>query len=191
MSAPVISSSCSVCGISLPPGKAHCGAVPVQGHAPAKQAKPRFGRGPRAPLNKVNRERKARVNATTFSDQSRLVRTLPCCACGKRPPSDPAHERSRGAGGKDRDCVPLCSGVHGCHRRQHDQGILTFEAAQTEGFAIGNVRCATLAEVASYAADMVRDHLCHEYPEQEKAGSIRCIVCHEPIHGEHEGLVAP
>lgn len=185
---------CSVCKATSGPGRACCGLPVVVVVAPEAPAKPRFGRGPRARIQPVNRERKARVGATAFSDQSRLVRTLPCCSCGKRPPSDPAHERSRGAGGKDRDCVPLCGGVHGCHRRQHDQGIQTFEAiqvAQCGGFSVGDVRCATLKEVASYCADMARDHLCYEYPEQERAGSIRCLVCHEPIHGEHEGLAAP
>jgi hypothetical protein len=164
-----------------------CGAL-VSQLAEPKPPRPKFGRGPRASLPRVNRERKARVDAGTFGPQSRLVRTLVCCSCEKRPPSEAAHERSRGAGGKDSACVPLCGGIHGCHRRQHDKGILTFEAAQIEGFKIGDVRCATLAEVASYCADMVENHLCYEWPEAHQ-GAMRCLVCRLPI--AEEGQVRP
>jgi len=39
--------------------------------------------------------------------------------------SDPAHVRSRGAGGTRRDLVPLC---RACHMAQHSEGIRSFEA---------------------------------------------------------------
>lgn len=77
-------------------------------------------------VNPVNKERRTRVRAETFGPQAALCRTLPCCVCRRPAPSDPAHVRSRGAGGKDRGNVtPLC-------RYHHDEegrvGILTFQA---------------------------------------------------------------
>ena len=51
---------------------------------------------------------------------------MPCAACGKAPPSDPAHVRSRGAGGLDHaNVVPLC---RKCHIEQGGAGIKTFQA---------------------------------------------------------------
>ena len=46
---------------------------------------------------------------------------------GRRVPprSDPAHMKSRGAGGDARHLVPLC---RDCHMRQHSKGIITFFA---------------------------------------------------------------
>ena len=43
------------------------------------------------------------------------ARALPCVACGARPPSDPHHVTSRGAGGHDEDAnlMPLCRKHHG------------------------------------------------------------------------------
>lgn len=77
-------------------------------------------------VNPVNKERRARVNATTFGPQAVLCRTLPCCVCHRPGPSDPAHVRSRGAGGKDRaNVVPMCR-FH--HSEQGAIGIRTFQA---------------------------------------------------------------
>lgn len=56
-----------------------------------------------------------------FGPQAKLCRTLPCCACGSPPPSDPDHVRTRGAGGKDLgNVVPLC---RRCHSQRHDLGL--------------------------------------------------------------------
>ena len=74
----------------------------------------------RARLPYQNRERRASTRAKAFGPQSELCRTLPCAACGDPPPSDPAHVRSRGAGGQDLDnVVPLCRADH---IRQHAHG---------------------------------------------------------------------
>lgn len=37
-----------------------------------------------------------------------------CCVCGARPPGDPSHVHSRGAGGPDTkwNVVPMCRGHH-------------------------------------------------------------------------------
>lgn len=77
-------------------------------------------------LNPVNRERRARRRAEQFSHQAARCRTMDCCACGRPGPSDPAHVRSRGAGGRDKgNIVPLC---RPCHNLQHAKGMKTFEA---------------------------------------------------------------
>ena len=48
---------------------------------------------------------------------------MSCHTCGKWGPSDPAHMRSRGAGGTSEHLVPLC---RDCHMEQHTNGIKTF-----------------------------------------------------------------
>ena len=52
------------------------------------------------------------------------IRDITCFAygCGFSP-CDPAHVKSRGAGGTYRDIIPLC---HRHHQEQHTIGILTF-----------------------------------------------------------------
>ncbi len=53
------------------------------------------------------------------------TRDLSCVCCGAAGPSDPAHIKSRGAGGKnDGDSViPLC---RSCHVKQHLMGMCHF-----------------------------------------------------------------
>ncbi len=54
-----------------------------------------------------------------------LTRQQRCRACGKSPPNDPAHIRSRGSGGGDRledgtpNVIALC---RTCHQIQHAHG---------------------------------------------------------------------
>ena len=48
----------------------------------------------------------------TPEDHLNTVRSQPCCICGARPPSDPHHTRSRGAGGLDGGAIPLCRAHH-------------------------------------------------------------------------------
>ena len=60
-----------------------------------------------------------------------FVRQLPCVACGKAAPSEPAHVRTGTDGGVgmkpgDRYAVPLCTA---CHAKQHRIGELTFWSA--------------------------------------------------------------
>ena len=60
-----------------------------------------------------------------------FVRQLPCVACGKAAPSEPAHVRTGTDGGigikpGDRYAVPLCTT---CHGEQHRVGELTFWSA--------------------------------------------------------------
>lgn len=74
----------------------------------------------------ANAERRARAFEEDFGGEARVkwVRLQECVVCG-RWPSECAHVRSRGAGGKAADIVPLCIG---CHRQQHDLGRRRFEA---------------------------------------------------------------
>lgn len=51
------------------------------------------------------------------------IRAMDCAACGVPGPSDPAHIRSRGAGGHDEwnNVLPLC---RPCHTLQHSRGFV-------------------------------------------------------------------
>lgn len=55
-----------------------------------------------------------------------LVRQMPCKACGKPPPNDPDHIKTRGAGGTDdlSNLQALCR-IH--HIERHTIGIKTFQ----------------------------------------------------------------
>ena len=121
-------------------------------------------------VNPVNRERKAKRNAACFGPQARLCRTLPCVACGRRPPSDPHHVLSRGAGGKDADTCSLC---RRCHDLLGSIGQETFE----KRFGISLEVC------ASYAKDALRDHDCLVFPESVGV-EVRCHVCRAGINAE-------
>ena len=52
-------------------------------------------------------------------------RNMPCDICGRQPPGDPSHIRSRGAGGPDEDwnLVAMC---RECHTQWHHFGWATF-----------------------------------------------------------------
>ena len=120
-------------------------------------------------VNPVNRERKERVNASTFGPCARLARLTPCCVpgCKAMPPGDPCHVRSRGSGGKDwANVVPMC-------RRHHDEqgamGISSFESRYQIHLEV----------VAGFIAEAVRDHSCEAWAERTKAGT-RCAVCLKP-----------
>lgn len=53
------------------------------------------------------------------------VRNLSCVVCGKPPPNDPAHIKSKGSGGGDYlwNLIPLCR-KH--HSEQHSFGLYRF-----------------------------------------------------------------
>ena len=78
----------------------------------------------RTRVKAVNPERAAARRAVQFGAQADLCRTLPCCACGLTGGSDPHHEPTRGAGGVDKDTVPLC---RPCHDYRHDHGLAALE----------------------------------------------------------------
>lgn len=76
-------------------------------------------------LRSRNPERAARRRERDFGPLAEYVRGLACASCGAPAPSDPAHVKSRGAGGHATlengagNLVPLC---RLCHTKQHAQG---------------------------------------------------------------------
>jgi len=79
------------------------------------------------PMTRHKREPDARRRVQHLA----FVRQLPCVACGKAAPSEPAHVRTGTDGGVgvkpgDRYAVPLCAA---CHAKQHRVGELTFWSA--------------------------------------------------------------
>lgn len=66
-----------------------------------------------------NARRLKRLRSAQFGPQAALCRTMPCCACHKPAPSDPHHLKTRGAGGDDSFCIPLC---RFCHDALHHDG---------------------------------------------------------------------
>ena len=76
-----------------------------------------------SPMLKSKKEKQKERRERQFGPKADWIRTLPCAACGRDGPSDPAHMRSRGAGGTSDHLVPLC---RMCHTEQHAKGIKTF-----------------------------------------------------------------
>lgn len=99
---------------------------------PAPKPTPKIKKAPKGlkptKLPPINTERKKRAFKINFGGQYRdFIASLPCDVCEKRPPSDPAHLTSRGAGGKASDQAPMC---RTCHRGydNHDPAIRIHEA---------------------------------------------------------------
>ena len=76
-------------------------------------------------IRRRNEERLSKQRERDFGELAEYVRGLSCAACGYPAPSDPAHVRSRGAGGHarlpngDGNLLPLC---RICHTEQHSGG---------------------------------------------------------------------
>lgn len=113
----------------------------------------------KTPLRQINPERRAKRKAEQFGPQAKLCRRLPCAACGRLGPSDPAHVISRGAGGGDRgNVIPLCksdprTGYVGCHDDQHrgGWGAVIPAAALGDGFDRARLHFHVLAWAQGYA----------------------------------------
>lgn len=121
-------------------------------------------------VNPINRERKAKLSAQNFGPCSRMARLSPCVVktCKRLPPHEPAHVRSRGAGGQDfANVVSMCT-PH--HREQHDSGIQSFQARYG----------LDLEAEANAIAVAVANHECDDWPELTRQG-LRCAVCLKPI----------
>ena len=93
-------------------------------------------------INPVNVERAAKRRAEDFGDLADFVRSMDCCSGRCAGPSDPAHIRSRGAGGKawthegEPNIIPLC---RRCHTRQHAHGWAEIMGPLALGLAVGEV----------------------------------------------------
>ena len=94
----------------------------------------RTGLKRKTPLRRRKPERAPKLRAEDFGVQAAYCRTLPCCICarpGNPNPTEsyalygsvPHHDPSRGAGGTDKDAVPLC---HEHHDEFHTVGRKTF-----------------------------------------------------------------
>jgi hypothetical protein len=121
-------------------------------------------------VNPVNKPRLEARHALAFGPCSRLARLSTCVVktCRSMPPGDPAHVRSRGAGGGDwANVVPMCR-AH--HSEQHAKGVAQFEADHK----------LDLAKEAAAIALAVKDHECDDWPELAKGG-LRCAVCLKTI----------
>lgn len=90
--------------------------------APGTKPMKRGGR-----VRAVNPKRRKALSEEQFGEKAVWIRAMPCCVCGYRPPSDPHHVKSRGAGGRAEDVVPLC---RLCHDWIHASGRYSFERAK-------------------------------------------------------------
>lgn len=93
----------------------------------------------KARMKKVNKERLEKRRAEEFGPQAQLCRESACCVPGCRlsgtatgHKSHPHHIKTRAAGGRDSDTVPLC-GFH--HAQVHRWGVGTFEELHGISFA--------------------------------------------------------
>lgn len=90
-------------------------------------------------IRAVNPERKAKRYARDFGDLAAYIRERSCCTCGKSGPSDPAHVKSRGAGGHawtdggSGNIIPLC---RACHGLQHAKGWAALADEMNPGFCM-------------------------------------------------------
>lgn len=76
------------------------------------------------------------------------IQALPCAVCGKKPPSDVHHWRSRGSGGHD-DLTNLLSLCRREHVKVHQMGRITFWE---------RYRVQILMHLERYNLPMLEDH---------------------------------
>lgn len=88
----------------------------------------RPGKAPqrKTPIRERNPKRAAKKEQECFGPHAKYVRTLPCLLCGG--PSEAAHVRSVGAGGKaEANLVNLCADHHRLGKDNLHDGIETFQ----------------------------------------------------------------
>ncbi len=153
--------------LGLAPSKREEPAGPLVPFVPVK-SKPKAEKPPRKPMTKRTEERPPEKHGPCAN----MAKLLPCCRCARNPPSDPAHLLGVGAGGLDlANVVPLCKGPLGCHRFQHDIGVLEFE--RRTGLH--------LQTIANEVAQKVAEHACADFPDEAEKF---CLVCEERIDGK-------
>ena len=86
---------------------------------------------PAARIPRTVARRKPKLDSHRRGQHLSFIRQLPCVACGRAAPSEPAHVRTGTDGGVglkpgDRYTVPLCTA---CHAKQHRIGELSFWSA--------------------------------------------------------------
>lgn len=147
---------------------------------PLSRPTPRLPKPPK-PLGE-NKARKAKRRAETFGPQAEACRRRPCSVPGCRNrPSVPHHTRSRGAGGLDDVCAPVCW-EHHCH--VHDHGLKAFEA---------RFHVDLEAEAAKLTQELAakKSHDCEENARlvEREPGLVsfyRCTVCNYVLPDEQQ-----
>jgi hypothetical protein len=83
-----------------------------------------------ARLRPINPERRAKLFKKHYDSKEYVehLHAMPCAICGEYGWTEAAHTKSRGAGGKASDLVPLCGnhlGMVGCHQLfdSHDEEV--------------------------------------------------------------------
>lgn len=125
-----------------------------KGTGPLERRAPRLKKPPQ-PIKARNEKRATARRAEAFGEQAALCRRRPCAVPGCRNrPSVPHHTLSRGAGGKDSACVPLCWN----HHEEAHHGQASFELRY--GLDLGAEASKLAAELAARAT-----HDCEENAE--------------------------
>lgn len=153
--------------------------------------KPARAPAPKKPLPKVHPERAAQRKAVQEGPQFALCKKRSCCACGGGWGVTGHHVTSRGAGGLDEDCAPLCIE---CHSVFHAEGIDGLKRRHGEDVDLDAAVLAMRAEVAARAA---RGHDCEERARLIEDGTpgrercfYRCEVCGYVLPDEQEDAPA-
>lgn len=97
------------------------------------------------PLRRINPGRAAARRRRDFGPQAEWAVDQPCAVCGEPAPSEPSHVRSRGAGGRAADIVPMC---HRCHTHWH---LGRLEQQRTDLEALARARARTWEGLAPEA----------------------------------------
>lgn len=117
-------------------------SAPIRRGAPPRRRTPL--RASTTPIRKFNPERRARLRAEQYGPHGEWLKTLECWICWllgirQSTPTVPGHvAHTRGAGGKARDCSPLCvdheNEWHSIGRRTFDERYDTDMALVAEGY---------------------------------------------------------
>jgi hypothetical protein len=148
---------------------------------PIERAAPRLKKPPQ-PIKPRNEKRAKKRHDECYAEQADACRKRPCLVpkCWKRP-CVPHHAVSRGAGGKDDQCVPLCWEHHSW---AHDKPASEF----LERFGVD-----LEAEASKLAAELERrrGHDCEQHAVlRENAATLRseyvCTRCGYVLPDEQE-----
>lgn len=139
------------------------------------------GPKPRKPLPRSNPKRLAERREAQDGPQAALCRRRPCCLCGRRP-AVPHHVRTKGAGGLDSDCAPVCLW---CHDAIHTQGTSAVE--KKHGVKLEEVADALAAELAARPEHDCEAHAVLREDASKLASRYVCDRCGYVLPDEQEG----
>lgn len=151
----------------LKPPPPHVGPLPVR--------EPNLPK-PKKALPKRNEKRLAARRELTFGVQAETCRKRPCSVQGCRNrPSVPHHVLSRGAGGRDEHCVPLCWEHHDRAHNGEDLGVDLHLVAQE-----------LAADLAARPAHNCEDHAVLRENVCALRSEYVCARCHYVLPDEQE-----